>query len=101
MQLGVERPRSLGGEARHALQLLLRRGNEPLGGTVVLQDGPPPRRPDALERVEDRLERARVAAATVMRDRESVRLVAGPNGIEARKEPRVSSESAVGGTPAT
>ena len=66
------------GRPGHALELLLRRGEEAVGRAEVLQDRPPARRADAVERVEDRLERARVALLPVERDREPVRLVADP-----------------------
>ena len=48
-----------------ALELLLCRLEEPLGRAEVAQDRPPARGADPLERVEDRLERARVAALAV------------------------------------
>src|SRR5438128_302402 len=62
VQLRVDRARRLGRELRHALELLLRGGEEALGRAEVAEDRPPAGRPDALEGVEDRLERLRVAA---------------------------------------
>src|SRR5919198_2088426 len=78
VQLGVDRAGRLGGNAGNALELLLRRRQEALGGAEVVEDRAPPRRPDTFEVVEDRAERARVAAPPVEADREPVRLVAHP-----------------------
>ena len=52
------------------------RREHPLGRAEVAQQRPAPHRPDALELVEHRLARARVAALPVEGDREPVRLVA-------------------------
>src|SRR2546430_7475139 len=78
VQLRVDRARGPGREARPPLQLFLGRRDEPLGGAEVSQDRAASGRSDALQRVEDRLERTRVAAAAVVPDREPVRLVPDP-----------------------
>src|SRR5438309_4637496 len=75
VQLGVDGAGRLRGYAGHAFQLLLRGGEKALRRSEVLQERAPACRPDALELVEDRRERARVAPLAVEADREPVRLV--------------------------
>src|SRR5207253_23200 len=68
VELRVDRARRLRRHAGNALELLLRRCEEPLGGSEVLQDRAPARGPDALQVVEDRAERARLAPLPVESD---------------------------------
>src|SRR3954452_13631693 len=75
VQLRVDRTRRFRGNARDALELFLGRRQEPLGGAEVLQEGAPADRAHPLELVEDRRERAGVAALAVEADGEPVRLV--------------------------
>ena len=78
-ELGVDGPRRPFGESPgDALQFLPARGEKPLRRAEVPQQRPPPRGADALQRVEDRLARLRVAALAVEAEREAVRLVADP-----------------------
>src|SRR5439155_14308743 len=58
VQLGVDRARGLRRERGHALELLLRGGEEALRRAEVIEDRAAPRRADPLEPVEDRAERA-------------------------------------------
>ena len=76
MELRVDRARGLRRHAGHALELLLARGEHALGRAEVLDQRPPPRRADALERVEERLARPRRPPLAVEVEREAVRLVA-------------------------
>ena len=80
VQLRVDRARRPRREARHALELLLRRGQERLGRAEVPQDRPPSRGPDPLEVVEDRLEGAGVSAPAMEAEGEAVGLV--PSTLE-------------------
>ena len=64
------------GSPRNALELLLRRFQEPLDGAEVAQDGPPARRSDPGQRLEDRLEGLRAPLLAVVSERPPVRLVA-------------------------
>src|SRR5262249_9598360 len=61
VQLRVDRARRLRGDAWHALELLLRRREEPLRRPEVLEDRASPDRADTLQLVEDRAERPRLA----------------------------------------
>ena len=80
VQLRVDLARGPRRDARHALELLLRRGQELLRRAEVLEQCPPTRRADARKRVEDRLARLRIAALTVEAEREAMGLV--PNTLE-------------------
>src|SRR3990172_2354940 len=61
VELRVDLARRLLREARDALELLLRRIEEPLDGAEMAEDRPPSHRTDALQRLEDGLHRLRVA----------------------------------------
>ena len=76
VELAEYRPRRLCRQSRDGLQLLLRGGEKAVGRAEVVQDRTPAGRPDALQRVEDRPERARIPLLPVERDREAMRLVA-------------------------
>src|SRR5205807_8144675 len=54
VQLRIDAARRLRRDSRHALELLLRCCQHPLGGTEVQQQRASARRPDALELVEHR-----------------------------------------------
>ena len=86
VQLGVDGARRLRGEPGNALQLLLRGLRRTAPPSRSGAGSPAGGRPDPLQVVEDRLERARVAASTVEPDREPVRLV--PSTLE-KLQPRV------------
>src|SRR3954454_13127571 len=78
VQLRVDVARGPRWDARDPLQLLLRRAEHRLGRAEVPEQRAPPRRADALEPVEDRLARLRIAPAAMEAEREAVRLVADP-----------------------
>src|SRR6478736_3378695 len=78
VQLRVDRAGRLRGNARHALELFLRCRQHALGRPEVTQQRPAARRADTLERVANRLARARVTALTVEALREAVRFGANP-----------------------
>src|SRR3954451_2033793 len=78
VQLRIDVARGPRWDARDPLELLLSRVEYRLRGAEVPQQRAPPRRADAVEAVEDRLARLRVAPAAMEAEREAVRLVADP-----------------------
>src|SRR3970282_1416646 len=78
VQLGVEGPRRLLRETRHALELFLRGLEEALDRAEVAQDRAPSHGTDPRERFEDGLHRLRAAPPAVVAERDAVRLVACP-----------------------
>ena len=78
MELGVDRAGGLLWHPGDSLELLLGRREEALGRAEVLKERASPGRAHALERVEDRLLRLRVAPLPVEAEREAVRLVTDP-----------------------
>src|SRR5262249_5299137 len=88
VQLSVDRAGCLRRNARHALELLLARGEEALRRAEVAKQCPPSRRPDPLELVEDRLPSASAAPLPVVAEGEPVRLVPEPlQKLEAGRVP--------------
>src|SRR5579872_3955631 len=78
VQLGVDPPRRLGGNAGHSLELLGRGAEHALGRAEVLEQRPPPHRSHPVELVEHRGARAAITAEAVEADREPVGLVTHP-----------------------
>jgi hypothetical protein len=80
VELRIDRARSPGRHAGYALELLLRRLQEPFSRPEVTNQCPPASRPDPAQRVEDRLLGLGVAALPVEAEREAMSLI--PNTLE-------------------
>src|SRR5258707_9305121 len=96
MELLVDAPRCLRGNARNALELLRGGGDHLVDGAEVLEQRATPRGTDTLEVVEDRSEAARLATLAVEAEREPVCLVADAlqqlkPGVVPREHDRVAA----------